>query len=54
MQKILPAILAGCCAAALFSWISTLLDVENIKKIFSVLLLATGLREVFYRQRKAK
>ena len=54
LQKILPAILAGCCAAALFSWISTLLDVENIQKIFGVLLLATGLREVFYRQRKAK
>ena len=29
-------------------------DVENIQKIFGVLLLATGLREVFYRPRKAK
>lgn len=54
MQKILPAILVGCFAAAVFSWISTLLDVDRLKKLFGILLLLTGLRELFYRPRKAK
>ena len=54
IPKILPAIIAGCCAAALLSWISTQLDVEKLKKLFALLLLITGIREIFYRPRKAK
>ena len=54
VSKILPAIVSGCCAAAIFSGISTLLDTEKLRKLFAVLLLATGVREVFYRPRKAK
>ena len=48
------AIIAGCCAAAACSWISTIVDTELLKKAFGVLLLATGFRELFYRPRKAK
>lgn len=49
LRPILPAILAGCTAAAVFSWISTILDVEVLKKLFGVILIAAGLREIFYR-----
>ena len=54
LKKILPAILAGCCAAAAFSWISLQIDVEKIKKLFGILLLITGIRELLYRPRKDK
>lgn len=54
LKKILPAIIAGCAAAALFAWLSTRLDIAILKKLFGVLLLATGLRELFYRPRKAR
>lgn len=54
IKKILPAVIAGCGAAALFAWLSTRLDIAILKKLFGILLLATGLRELFYRPRKAK
>ena len=54
LKKILPAILAGCIAAIAFSMISTVLDEHILKKIFGIILLAAGLREVFYRRRNAK
>lgn len=54
LRKVLPAILAGCCAAAVFSWLSTAINTDLLKKAFGILLLVTGLRELFYRPRKAK
>ena len=54
IRKVIPAIIAGCIAAALFSWISTILDVEILKKLFGIVLIAAGTRELFYRPRKAK
>lgn len=49
LKKILPAIFAGCAAAVVFSLISTRIDLEILKKLFGVLLLATGIRELCYR-----
>lgn len=54
IKKILPAIIAGCIAAGVFSWISRIVDVTAIRKFFGVLLLITGVRELLYRPRKAK
>lgn len=51
IQKILPAILAGCVAAAVFSWVSSHIDVSMLKKAFGVLLLITGIRELLYKPR---
>lgn len=51
-KTILPAILGGCGAAALFSWLGAYLDISLLKKIFGILLILTGLREIFYRPRK--
>ena len=47
MKPLLPAMIAGCAAAALFSWISTILDVQILKKLFGIVLIAAGLRELF-------
>ena len=54
LRAIFPAILAGCCFAALFSWISTLIDTSRLRKLFGLLLLGTGFRELCYRPRKAR
>ena len=47
--RILPAILAGCIAAGVFSWIGLAVDTEVLKKAFGFLLIITGLRELTYK-----
>ena len=54
LKEILPAVLAGCAGAAVFARLSKHIDISLVKKLFGFLLLATGLRELFYRPRKAK
>ena len=54
IRKLLPAIAFGCICAALFSFIGNRVETELLKKCFGGLLLLTGLRELFYRQRNAK
>ena len=53
-RKILPAILLGCSSAACFSFFSKNIDMTVLKKLFGMLLLFTGIRELLYRPRKAK
>ena len=53
-EKVIPAAISGCVAALLFSWIASMIDLSALKKLFGGLLLVTGLRELFYRPRKAK
>lgn len=52
VKKILPAILAGCAAAAAFSYLSNHLDVTLLKKAFGILLLITGIRELLYKPKR--
>lgn len=52
LKKISPAMIAGCAAALLFSWLGSNLDLELLKKLFGGLLILTGLRELFYKSRK--
>ena len=54
IKQILPAILFGCISAAVFAFLSKHINIELIKKLFGILLLITGVRELFYRPRKAK
>lgn len=54
IRPLLPAIAAGCAAAAVCAWISGQLDVEVLKKGFGILLIAAGTRELFYRPRKPR
>lgn len=51
-KTILPAIISGCVSAAIFSWLSTKIDLELLKKLFGSLLLFTGLRELLYKTKK--
>lgn len=54
LNKLYPAIIGGCISAAVFSMISKQINIEIIKKLFGFLLLLTGIRELFYRPRKAR
>ena len=48
-RKLLPAIAAGCAAAFCFSLLGRHLDTKLLKKLFGMLLIFTGLRELFYK-----
>ena len=49
ISKVMPAILAGTAAAAVFTLIGQRMDTELLKKGFGVLLFLTGIRELMYR-----
>lgn len=46
-KVILPAALAGCISAALFSFAAMYLDTGLLKKLFGGFLIVTGLTELF-------
>ena len=54
LKQILPAMISGCIAAALCACISRYIDHTLMRKLFGILLLITGTRELFYRPRKAR
>lgn len=54
VRKLLPALVAGCIAAWVFSGLSQDLDTRMLRKLFGFLLLAVGLRELFYRPRNMR
>ena len=54
LAKILPAVIGGCIAASLFTIVSKHVQSEFIRTLFGLLLIVTGIRELFYRPRKAK
>ena len=54
IRRILPAIILGCISAGIFSVLGKNMDTVLLRKLFGILLLFTGLRELFYRPRKAK
>ena len=51
-KKVIPAIIAGCLAAAAFSWLARYLELDILKKIFGGLLLIAGLRELLHKTKK--
>ena len=53
-KKVLPAIVAGSVTAAIFCALSAVMDTAVLKKMFGILLLYTGARELFYRPRNAR
>lgn len=54
VKTILPAIIGGCTAALLFSRLQFFLPVIFLKKLFGIILILTGIREIRYRPRNAR
>ncbi len=52
LKKVLPAILAACITAGIFSFVSHHLDIHVLKKLFGGLLLLTAVREIFYKPKE--
>lgn len=52
LRTILPAAAAGCLAALLGTLVSGQLDVRVMKKLFGILLLLTGARELCYKPKR--
>ena len=53
-KKILPAIIAGCVSAFLFSWLGGYFKANILKKFFGIVLILTGVKELCYRPRKLR
>lgn len=49
LKKVLPGIIAGCFTAAIFSLVSREISVSALRKLFGILLLATGIKELMYK-----
>lgn len=54
VKEILPAVIGGCITAFLCSKLQTYLPVKILKKLFGIILIFTGIREIRYRPRNAK
>lgn len=54
LKKILLPALSGCAAAAIFALVGQKMNTESLKKLFGVLLLCIGVKELFYRPRKPR
>ena len=52
LTTLLPAIIAGCITSAVFTCISIMLDGQLLRKLFGVLLIAAGFRELRYQSKK--
>lgn len=54
LKEVLPAIIAGCIAAALTSFLGKNIDTEILRKMFGGLLIFAGLREITYKQKNQR
>lgn len=52
IKKVLPAIIAGSAVSGIVTFFSQGIDVGLLKKLFGILLLFTGTRELLYRPKK--
>ena len=52
IKKIMPAIFGGCAGAVLGSITATVLPIFAIRKLFGMLLIVTGIREILYKTKK--
>lgn len=51
-KSVLPAVISGCIAAFCFSLLSANMNLDLLKRLFGGLLILTGLREIFFKQKK--
>ena len=51
IKGLMPAILAGCAAAALFTWLGRYITTAPLQKLFGAMLLVVGIRELLYKQK---
>ena len=52
IKKVLPAIIAGSLMSGIFTFLSAEMDLQILRKLFGILLLVTGFRELLYKSKK--
>jgi uncharacterized membrane protein YfcA len=52
VKKVLPAIIAGSISALLFAMLGKWIDTTWLRKLFGVLLIFMGFRELFYQPKQ--
>ena len=52
IKKVLPEIIAGSLMSGIFTFLSAEMDLQILRKLFGILLLVTGLRELLYKSKK--
>ena len=52
IKQVLPAAVFGCIGAILGSMTSGILPLDSLKKLFGLLLIGTGIRELLYKSKK--
>lgn len=53
-KAVIPAIISGCIFAAVGSLIAHWVNTDTLRKLFGILLILAGIKELFYRDRKAR
>ena len=48
----LPAMISGCIAAVIFSLLSTIVDPHVLDRLFGIILIGAGIRELFYKKKR--
>ena len=54
LKPLVPAIVGGCLSAALMSLLGSQIDLSLLRKLFGILLIIIGLKELRYRPRNAR
>ena len=54
IKKVLPAIIAGSLMSGIFTFLSAEMDLKILRKLFGILLLVTGFRELLYKPKKGQ
>ena len=54
IQKLLPGMIGGCITALVFSMVGKHMDTSFLKKVFGILLLAIGIKELFLNKKKPR
>ena len=52
IKKVLPAIIAGSTVSGIVTFLSQGMDTGTLQKLFGILLLFTGIKELLYKPRK--
>ena len=52
ISSALPAMISGCIAAIGFSFLSTMVDSYVLDRIFGLILIAAGIRELLYKKKR--
>lgn len=52
IRSSLPAMVSGCLAAILFSWLSTKIDTHILDQFFGIILIGAGIRELLYKKKR--